>query len=108
MILLCVHIDYVAYHGFFVTLLTLVYAPNKVLQKYMDKLSCSYLSVMFSCHLICTHLGGANHKLLQKLNILSLIENSNWFPSIMKKGEIESASRPSSGFWMSDDKQLGV
>jgi hypothetical protein len=32
---------------------------------------------MFSCYLISTHLGEANHILLQKLNILSLIENSN-------------------------------
>jgi hypothetical protein len=62
---------------FIVTLLTLVYAPHKVLQKYMDKLSCSYLSVMFSHHLICTHLGRAKYISLQKLNILSLVENSN-------------------------------
>jgi hypothetical protein len=61
---------------------------------------------MFTCHLICTHLGGANHILLQKLNILFLVENSNWLSSITKKGEIESASKPSSGFWMSDDKRL--
>jgi hypothetical protein len=74
----------------------------------MDKLSCSYLSVMFSCHLISTHLGGANHILLQKLNILSLVENSNWLSSITKKGEIVSASRPPCGFWMGDNKQLEV
>jgi hypothetical protein len=74
----------------------------------MDKLSCSYLSVMFSCYLICTHLGGADHILLQKLNILSLVKNPNWLSSITKKGEIESASSPPSGFWVSDDKQLGV
>jgi hypothetical protein len=41
---------------------------------------------------------------LQKLNILSLVENSNWLSSITKKGEIKSASRPPSGFLMSDDK----
>jgi hypothetical protein len=74
----------------------------------MDKLSCSYLSVLFSCHIISTQLGGANHISLQKLNILSLIENSNWLSSITKKGEIVSASRPPSGFLMRDDKQLEV
>jgi hypothetical protein len=74
----------------------------------MDKLSSSYLSVMFSCHLICTHLGGSNHILLQNLNTLSIVENFNWLSSIIKKGEIESASRPPSGFWLSDDKQFGV
>jgi hypothetical protein len=36
----------------------------------------------------------------------SFIKKSNWLSSITKKGEIESASRPPSGFWMSDDKQL--
>jgi hypothetical protein len=72
--------------------------------KNMDKLSSSCLSVMFLCHHICTLLGVANHILLQKLNILSLVENSNWLSSITKNGEIESASRPPSGFWMSDDK----
>jgi hypothetical protein len=41
---------------------------------------------------------------LRKLYILSLIENSNWLSSITKNGEIESASRPPSEFWMSDDK----
>jgi hypothetical protein len=59
--------------------------PIKFYEKYIDKLSCSYLSVMFSCHLICTHLEGANHILLQKLNILSLVENSNWLSSITKR-----------------------
>jgi hypothetical protein len=65
---------------------------------------------MFSCYLLCTHLEGASHILLQKLNILSLIKNSNWLPSITKKEEIESAFSPPppSGFWMSDDKQLEV
>jgi hypothetical protein len=28
--------------------------------------------------------------------------------SITKKGEIKSASRPPSEFWMSDDKQLEI
>jgi hypothetical protein len=46
--------------------------------------------------------------LLQKFNILSLVENSNWLSSITKKGKIESASRPPSGLWMRDDKQLEV
>jgi hypothetical protein len=32
----------------------------------------------------------------------------HWLSSITKKGEIKSASRPSSGVWMSDDKQLEV
>jgi hypothetical protein len=44
----------------------------------------------------------------KKLNILSHAENSNWLSSITKKGEIESAPRAPSGFWMSDDKQLEV
>jgi hypothetical protein len=61
---------------------------------------------MFSCHLICTHLAGANPILLHKLNILSLVENSNCLSSITKKEEIESASRSPSEFWMSDDEQL--
>jgi hypothetical protein len=45
---------------------------------------------------------------LQNLNILSLVENSNWLSSITKKEEIESAYRTPCGFWMSNDKQLEV
>jgi hypothetical protein len=47
----------------------------------------------------CIHLGGVsciNHGI--KLILLIIVENSNWFSSITKKGEIESASRSLVGF----------
>jgi hypothetical protein len=87
---------------------TCVGIPQSFAKKIMDKLLCSYLSVMFPCHLICTHLGGANHILLQKLNILYLVENSNWLSLITKKGILKVHLVPPSGFWMRDDNQLEV
>jgi hypothetical protein len=69
---------------------------------YMLKLPCAHI-------LVCYELIALSHECILpwgvcsinhgiKLILLIIVENSNGFSSITKKGEIESASRPSVSF----------
>jgi hypothetical protein len=67
------------------------------------------LSVIFAIINPCIYLGGAPYTNLEKKTLLCLLlKNSKCLLSIIKKGEIESASRPPCGFWRIDDQQLEI